>query len=216
MRAELADGIKNILFDFGNVLLDIDMTRSVAAFERLGLPPFRPEAMHPHNTGIFLQLELGLASEEQFVAALQATAPADRKPSARQLLDAWNALLLPYRWERFELLDRLRASGYGVFLLSNTNWPHRRHFIAQFNRENPAGRPFESYFDRVFYSDAMHLRKPDAGIYLEALRQAGIEPRDTLFIDDNLHNVEGALAVGLKGYHLAAPETVLDLFESAE
>lgn len=214
LNPSIATGIRNIIFDFGGVLLDIDIRRTVDAFHRLGLSDLKSAEIHPQNTGVFLQLELGDITEEQFVATLQSYNPASKPvPTTVQILDAWNALLLDYDWRRFELLDRLRESGYRVFLLSNTNLPHRQYFIGKFNQENPDGRTFESYFDRLFYSDAMHLRKPDPKIYLTALREAGIEAGDALFIDDNKPNTDAAAELGIKTVHLVPPATVLDLFE---
>lgn len=209
-----ATDIQNLIFDFGGVLLDIDIQRTIQAFQRLGLTGLRNEEIHPHNSGIFLELELGQMSTATFVERLQQCVPfGQQRPSAEELLAAWNALLLDYDWRRFELLDNLRQSGYRLFLLSNTNLPHRECFVERFNRENPVGRPFESYFETCFYSDAMHLRKPDEAIYRAVLEQTGIDPVHTLFIDDNRPNTEGAERVGIQTVHLASPLTVLDLFE---
>lgn len=214
IKPAIATGVRNIIFDFGGVLLDIDIRLTINAFGAFGLNALKADEIHPHNAGVFLQLELGNITEEQFIRTLQSYVPAGRPvPDREQLLGVWNALLLPYDWRRFELLDRLRESGYGIFLLSNTNLPHRQYFIDRFNRENPAGRTFESYFDRCFYSDAMHLRKPEPEIYLAALREAGIRAGETLFIDDNKPNTDAAAKLGIQAFHLAAPSTVFDIFE---
>lgn len=214
IKPAIATGIRNIIFDFGGVLLDIDIRLTIDAFRELGLTGMKSDEIHPQNAGIFLQLELGEITEEQFIRTLQGYVPAGKPvPTRGQVLDAWNALLLPYDWRRFELLDRLRESGYKVFLLSNTNLPHRQYFIDRFNRKNPAGRTFESYFDRCFYSDIMHLRKPEPEIYLTALREAGIQARETLFIDDNKPNTDAAQKLGIHTFHLASPATVFDIFE---
>lgn len=214
LKPAIATGIRNIIFDFGGVLLDINIQLTINAFRAMGLTGMRSDEIHPKNAGVFLQLELGDITEEQFIRSLQSYVPAGHPvPNPEQILHAWNALLLPYDWRRFELLDRLRESGYRIFLLSNTNLPHRQYFIDRFNRENPAGRDFESYFDRCFYSDAMHLRKPEPEIYLAALREAGIQAGETLFIDDNKPNTDAAAKLGIRTFHLAAPATVLDIFE---
>lgn len=206
--------IRNILFDLGGVLLDIDIPLTINAFRKLGLTGLKSDEIHPQNAGAFLQLELGNITEEQFIQTLQSYVSAGIPiPTPEQLLDAWNALLLPYDWQRFELLDRLRKSGYKLFLLSNTNLPHRQYFTQKFDRENPAGRTFESYFDQCFYSDAMHLRKPAPEIYLTTLREAGIQASETLFIDDNQSNTDAAAKLGIHTFHLAPPATVFDILE---
>lgn len=219
LKPSLSNDIKNIIFDFGNVLLDIDISITTRAFSRMGLKGLRSSDIHPHNAGVFLDLELGNITTDQFVAELQAYAPEGAAvPTRDQILAAWNALLLPYDFRRFEMLDSLRESGYNVYLLSNTNLPHREYFVAKFDRENPANaiaplRPFESYFDHCFYSDAMHLRKPDPKIYTTTLEYGNMVPSQTLFIDDNKHNTEAASRLGINTYHLANGKSVLDLFE---
>lgn len=214
LKPVFATDIRNLIFDFGGVLLDIDIQRTIVAFQKLGLTGLHHGEMRTYDRGIFLELELGQLTTEEFVARLQQCVPVGQpKPSAEALLAAWNALLLDYDWRRFALLDSLRLSGYRLFLLSNTNRPHRECFVERFNRENPAGRTFESYFEDCFYSDAMHLRKPDEAIYRAVLEQAGLGPGQTLFIDDNRPNTEGAERVGIRTVHLASPLAVLDLFE---
>lgn len=202
--------IKNIIFDFGNVIIDIDVNLTVRAFEQLGLYKLNEQDIHPLNTGIFLDLELGHITNEKFIEELKGFA-VNSNLSDMALYYAWNMLLLPYDFKRFELIDKLRDK-YNVYLLSNTNLPHREYFIQKFNAENPANRTFESYFDKCFYSDAMHLRKPDTAIYAQVLSEAGIEAHTTLFVDDNAPNILGARQAGLEAYHLVKPETIFDLF----
>lgn len=201
--------IKDIVFDFGGVLLDIDINLTLEAFRKLDITGVKGADIHPMNSGLFLDLELGLISTAEFVDGIRKCSK-DADLSDQQILEAWNALLLDYDIRRFELLEKLREN-YGVYLLSNTNLPHRENFIAKF--ESETGRNLEAYFDKVFYSDVMHMRKPDVEIYQSLLDQTGLDPRTTLFIDDNAHNLVGANEVGIHTYHLAKPETVLDLFE---
>lgn len=213
LRPGIADGIRNIIFDFGGVLLDLDISRTIDAFARLNLNKLDPKQIHPYNHGLFLDFEIGEISPGEFIARLKDYIP-ETRPTDEQIVGAWNAMLLDYDWRRFELLDELRASGYGVFLLSNTNVLHREFFIEKFNRENPEQREFENYFDRCFYSDTMGMRKPDGIIYQTALKEAGIDAARTLFIDDTAVNTDAARETGIQAHHLSSPSTVLDLFES--
>lgn len=214
LKPDIATGIRNIVFDLGGVLLDIDPRLSIEAFRELGVTGFTISDICRDNRDVFLEVELGRISEDEFIDALQGLVPEGiPRPTPEALRDAWNALLLPYDWRRFSLLDRLRESGYRLFLLSNTNLPHRRCFVDRFEREHPGGRRFESYFDRCFYSDALHLRKPDPAIYRHLLREAELRPEETLFIDDNRTNTDSAAALGIQTLHLAAPRTVFNLFE---
>lgn len=206
--------IKNIIFDYGNVLLDIDINLTVKALQQLGLVTFNPEHIHPNNTDVFLELELGNISTEKFIERLKSFADG-KQLSDIEVYYAWNMLLKPFDFRRFELLAKLRQN-YNIYLLSNTNLPHREYLAQKFYAENPANRDFESYFDACFYSDAMHLRKPNIEIYQQVLQQAGIKAEQTLFIDDNAPNLDGAKLVGINTYHLVAPESVLDLFSESK
>lgn len=203
--------VDNLIFDLGNVLLDVNIQTTIAEFQSLGITGFDPATISPHNQGLFLDQELGHVTREQFIAGIQSFVQGDRMPSQDEILAAWNRMLQPYDFRRFELIDRLK-SDYRIFLLSNTNEEHHIYFEEVFARENPEGRSFESYFEQIFYSDLMHLRKPDPEIYRQTIIQAGIDPSRTLFIDDNAANIASAREVGLQTYLLLKPETVLDLF----
>lgn len=218
VKPTIATAIRNVIFDLGGVLLDIDVRKTIEAFTRLNLVGFKARELHPDNNGIFLQLETGAITQEQFITTLQSYAkprPGEPVPTPQQILDAWNALLLEVDWSRFELLDELRQSGYRVFLLSNTNRPHREQFMTTFRSGNPTGREFEDYFDGCYYSDVMRLRKPDPAIYRAVLSDAGLTAAETLFIDDNQPNTDAAARVGIQVYHLRSPKTIFDLFEPA-
>lgn len=203
--------VRNIIFDLGNVLLDIDISLTIEALKKLGLTNFKESEIHPHNAGIFLELELGKITNQEFYDKIKGYATGV-VPSDEQIKQAWNALLLPFDYERFELLDKLRKN-YKIFLLSNTNLPHRECMFVNFKENNPAGKDFESYFDACFYSDAMHLRKPNIRIYQTLLQETGIRAEETLFIDDNAPNLPTAEELGIKTHHLVKGESVFDLFE---
>lgn len=205
--------VENIVFDFGKVLLDIDLNRTINAFEALGLECVDPSSIHPHNSGVFLQLELGEISRSEFCDALRMTSKSAAVISDEQIFEAWNATLLEYDFARFELILKLRASGYKVYLLSNTNEPHHACFEDTFNRENPFGMTFKGMFDGVFYSDEMKMRKPNSVIYEEVARLANLNVERTIFVDDNAPNLVAPAALGWNVYHLTGGETVLDLFQ---
>jgi len=127
--------IKNIIFDLGNVLLDIDYNKTIHAFEQLGFQNFKasysPEKMGP----VFEDIETGKISEEELYAVIQSVS---KTPvSSHQIRDAWNALLLDFRVESLEYLKKLPAK-YTIYLLSNTNSIH----LTAFNKITP--RPMQS------------------------------------------------------------------------
>lgn len=203
--------VDTIIFDLGGVLLDIDISLTISAFEQLGISGLAKEDIHPHQKDFFLALELGTISNSQFIEKLKATYPGAASISDKTLWEAWNALLLDFDMKRFELLDSLRQQ-YRIYLLSNTNLPHRIHYLAGFLKQSK-GREFGSYFHKCFYSDEMKLRKPDIAIYQQVIRETGLTPSRALFIDDNSCNFEGAIAAGLNCHHLTAGQTIEELFQ---
>lgn len=206
--------IDTIIFDYGNVLIDIDISLTINAFKQLGLDKFDPAQIHPNNAGVFLELEMGKISTEKFVETIKLIASEDNRHqiSSQMVLDAWNELLLPFDFKRFEMLEKLRPN-YRIMLLSNTNKPHHDFLEVKFAKENPARKPFGHYFDHIFYSDELQLRKPEAKIYSKVAKIAQLTPETTLFIDDNAPNLDEPRKMGWQTHHLKAPQTVLDLFE---
>lgn len=205
--------VENVVFDFGNVLLDIDLNKTIDAFVKLGVNKIDPAKVHPHNSGAFLLLEKGQISTEQFCDAIREMSNNATQIDNQQILDAWNEMLLPYDYGRFEMVKMLIKSGFKVFLLSNTNKPHHDFFEAVFNAENPWGETFKDQFDDVFYSDEMGMRKPDVEIYEAVQSSLTLDPRKTIFIDDNAPNLDAPKALDWHVFHLAVPTKVDSLFE---
>ncbi|MFI3294559.1 MAG: HAD family phosphatase [Rikenellaceae bacterium] len=204
---------EHLIFDFGGVLLDIDIHVTIEAFEKLGIEIPDKREIHPNNSGIFLAMELGEITPEEFINTLISYAKSESKPTYDQVEAAWNALLLPFNWSNFELLDELRCKGHKTHLLSNTNLIHHLYFEELFNKTNPWGRRFDSFFDSVHYSDVMKMRKPNLEIYERVAQLIGSpDPSQMLFIDDNAPNLDAPASLGWRTHHLKSPQTVHDLF----
>ncbi len=176
------------------------------------LPKLRlnPAVKSDGNRACFRDLELGLITQEEFAEAVRRTFPAVAAIPDEQLLEAWNAMLMPFDVQRVELLREL-GKRCPVYLLSNTNLPHRIRFRESFRER--FGGSFDELFVRCFYSDELHLRKPDPEIYRSVARQIGTPPGKLLFIDDNAANVSAARGEGWQACHLTGGITVTDLFE---
>jgi glucose-1-phosphatase len=196
----MKSNIKNIIFDLGNVIIDLDIDRTWFHLKHWLGDNFETvlKQIHPNND-IFIQFEIGEISEQQFFETLRATTEAPL--SVRQLKEAWNAMLLQIPAKRFEMLARLKER-YNVFLLSNTNETHvnwvdgylqtvYKFTIKDFD---------ERYFHKPYYSHLIHLRKPNTNIYEYVLADAQLKAEESLFIDDSFHNIEGAKKVGLQTY----------------
>ncbi|MGI9137482.1 MAG: HAD-IA family hydrolase [Sediminibacterium sp.] len=189
--------IKNIIFDLGNVLYDIDFVKMYKAFDELGISNFENHFTLNKSDQIFFDLEKGLIVAQEFCDgfnALYKTALTND-----QIIGAWNALLIGYRKES---IDWIKANNtlYTTFLYSNTNQIHCDHFIPQFSRE--IGGNFENLFKTPYYSHKMGMRKPDPASFQFILDQEVLRADETLFIDDNEPNILAAASIGLEVLYL--------------
>ncbi len=190
--------VKNIIFDLGNVIIDLDIDRTWLSLKHWLGDDFETKLkdVSPDND-IFIQFEIGKISEEAFFETLRELI--DAPLSIKVLKEAWNAMLLQIPPQRFDMLSQLKEL-YNVFLLSNTNKTHV-DWVDGYLRTvyNFTIQDFdERYFHKPYYSHLIHLRKPDTDIYEYVLKDAQLNADETLFIDDNAHNIEGAKKVGLQ------------------
>ncbi len=199
--------VKNIIFDLGNVLLDIDYSKTITAFEELGFKNFKTD-FAPQAMGIlFQQIETGKIEEEVFYQAIKAQS--EIPVTTEQIKNAWNALLLNFRTESLSFLEKISLQ-YKLYLFSNTNSIHLVKFEEIFTRDT--GKPsLDAYFTKAYYSNIIGYRKPDAAAYSFVLNDAGIIAGETLFIDDLEINTEGAKALGIQTHLLLPNERVQQL-----
>lgn len=198
--------IKNIIFDLGGVLLNIDFEKTQNAFADLGVTNFIDLYTQFHSTPLFVDYETGKINDEKFIEGIRSNAGIPL--SDEEVTTAWNALLLDFPIERLKLLEKLKTK-YRLFLLSNTNALH--HVVFQKTVGELSGKPFDDYFEKAYYSHSMGMRKPGVEIYEWVLKQNNLVAQETLFIDDTLVNVEGAKKAGLQAIHLQSPMTILEL-----
>ena len=204
--------IKNIIFDFGGVLLDIDINKTIQAFEKLGIKGLSTSDIYPNPKSCFVALEMGTMSTREFFDYILENYPTDKPVSQKDLYEAWAALLLPYKEENVEMIKKLKSENYNIYLLSNTNYPHRIRFLNNFTRQ--FGYDMESLFDKCYYSDDLGMRKPDSQIYKHVIEDAGLDPLETMFIDDTESNTNAAEVYGIQTHflNLKQGERVVDLF----
>lgn len=193
--------IKNLLFDLGGVIMDIEKERCVAAFEELGLRDARSYFGDFSQQGPFMRLEQGTISPDEFHAALRTGLP--EGVSNEDIDRAFCKFLIGIPAHRLDELRRLRRS-YRVYMLSNTNpimWKSK--IRDDFGQQ---GLTREDYFDGIVTSFEAKALKPDRAIFDYACRKLGIRPEETLFIDDSQANLDAAAALGFRTA-LAAPHT---------
>jgi glucose-1-phosphatase len=190
--------LKNIIFDLGNVLIDIDFPRSEKELVLLLGDDALENLEKMGQKNLFLDFETGKISEKNFVEILKKTSP--NIVSDQQIIDAWNAMLIGFKPERFEMLRRL-ASKYTLYVLSNTNSTHI-DWVRKDLKKNYEIEAYETtFFTKVYYSHEIHLRKPDVEIYEFVLADAQLDASETLFIDDNFDNIESAKKANLQTIH---------------
>ena len=185
--------IKNIILDFGDVLINLDKpatAREMAAFEF--------EKITPELDTLFKDYEKGFVESEAF---LEHTGKLFPKASRQNLIDAWNAILLDFPEYRLTYLEALAASKqYRLFLLSNTNDIHIEHEKEHMGKDR--FNRFKNCFEVFYLSYEMGMRKPDSEIFEFVLDQNQLKPEETLFVDDTRENTDTAASLGIKTWHL--------------
>lgn len=186
--------IRNIVFDFGGVIFDLDYDGAVAAFKRMGLADADQRLDRYHQRGVFELLESGRIGVDEF--AVELSRLCNRKLTYAELQEAWLGYVGgKVDEQKLAFIDDLNARGYRTFLLSNTNpfvqaWAESPAFSA-------SGRPLGSYLEKCYTSFEVGIMKPDAGIFQHMLNDAGLKPEETIFLDDSTANIAAAEALGI-------------------
>ncbi len=198
----------NIIFDFGGVVCNIDISITEKAFVDLGIRQFDKEYSVTERDNFFGSFESGKITPDQFRETLKHYF--DRPVTGQQIDDAWNALLQDIPVSRIGLLRKL-AKQYRLFLLSNTNEIHYTKYLKEL-QEVYGVSGFEDLFEKAYFSHQIGFRKPFREVFDFVVGDAGLIRSETLFIDDSIQHVEGAKKTGLLAYHLREGESITDLF----
>ena len=198
--------IKNIIFDLGGVIMNIDFKKTEQAFADLGFADFSKYMTQYHITPFFEDYEKGNIDTAAFISGVQQLT--SQPLSGDQIVHAWNALLLDFPLERIALLEQLKHR-YRIFLLSNTNALHYEAFRQNLNVLT--GKRLEDIFEKAYFSHTVNLRKPDVAIYQLVLEENDLDPAETLFVDDTASNFSGAEQAGIQVFHLQPPMTITDV-----
>ena len=188
----ILEGIKNIIFDLGEVLVGIDEQRCMAAFDRLGAHRISDYVRHHRTEDMFMDVEIGRSTQEQFCDEIRRVAGISATDS--DIVDAWNQLLTDIPNSKKQKILQLHEH-HRVFLLSNTidlHWQYCKEKLFPMNHYG-----VEDYFEKTFLSQEMHMKKPDDVIFQQVIKDAAIDPHATLFIDDLEVNCEAAERNGI-------------------
>ena len=207
----MATPIKNIIFDLGGVLINLNYQLTRKAFEDLGVGDFDAFYTQHAANPLFENLEVGAIEPEAFYEALWEATGLTLTNS--QIETAWNAMLLDFPEERLLWLSQIKNK-YNIYLFSNTNAIHYNAFINIYRKVAPQldlDLRFEHFFKTAYYSHTLGQRKPEVAAFEAVIQDANLDPAQTLFIDDTLLNIEGAQKAGLQTVFLSGGLTVLDL-----
>ena len=187
------NNVKNIIFDLGNVIINVDTELTVKAMKNLGFNNFQKSYTLFKQTDLFDRLEKGEITPNQLRNEL-------RKHMENQVSDeefdrAWGAMLLDFPKERIDLIKKL-GNKYNLYLLSNTNEIHYQQYIKDFKAAY--GFDFNSLFINAYYSHQVGFRKPDIQIYEHMIKNSKLIPEESVFIDDLKINIEEAKKTGLQ------------------
>ncbi|WP_202701052.1 HAD family phosphatase [Flavobacterium sp. UGB4466] len=195
--------IDTIIFDFGDIFINLDKQATISGLQKLGLKEWNAELDQ-----LNLLFETGDISPEDFLAGFKKQLP---NATTEQILEAWNAILADFPLYRLEFLQLL-SQKYRLFLLSNTDSIHIETF------ENKTGISFYSdfyqCFEKVYFSFEIGMRKPNAEVFQYLINKHELSPKRTLFVDDKKENTDSAAALGFHVWNLqVGQEDVVDLFD---
>ena len=185
--------IKNIIFDFGDIFINLDKEIIFREMQRYGNPSLTPELIVLSNA-----FEVGQISPDIFINGLQSYFP---KASTQEIVAIWNGMLLDFPDYRLEFIEKLAIeSEYHLILLSNTNALHIPE-VAKIMGDSKFQR-FKNSFEQFYLSHEIHLRKPNTDIYEFVLEKNGLDPAETFFVDDTFENTQSASKLGIKTWNL--------------
>jgi len=201
--------IKNLIFDLGGVLLNINPLLSLIELEKVSGIAQKELITKLTEAHLFEKFDTGSLTEGEFRSELCRILGKKEKDS--EIDRIWNALLLDFPFHRVELLQKLRKN-YSVYLLSNTNSIHFREYSSAFYESYKIN--FPDLFDTLFLSHEIGIHKPDAGIYTYVLQHADLNPSECVFFDDLLPNIEAAAALGIAGIQITPDKDVTEYFQN--
>lgn len=196
--------IKNIIFDFGDIFINLDKEIIFREIERFGGNP----VLSPEIQAINNNYEVGEISSEVFVSQLSEIYP---KASRQEIIAIWNGMLLDFPDYRLNFIEDLaKQNTHRLFLLSNTNALHIEHVEEKMGAEK--FKRFRNCFEQFYLSHEIHLRKPNADIYNFVLQENELKAEETFFIDDTKENTDAAEKLGISYWNLqVAKEDIVHL-----
>lgn len=190
--------IRNIIFDWGGVITNIDFNATIEAFNKLGVDKFEEHYCKSHQSILFQDFEVGKLSPDEFRESFRLTIHPGI--SDEKLDEAWFAMLKDTPVQNIELITNLK-SRYRIFLLSNTNEIHVDYYNEIFKKQFGLKTGLRDLFEKAYYSHEIGYRKPSLESFQYVINNAVLSPSETVFIDDSLQNIKAAEEVGINSLH---------------
>ncbi|OEK04049.1 HAD family hydrolase [Roseivirga misakiensis] len=200
--------VDNIIFDLGGVILNIDHDAPIRAFKQLGIPNFQALYSKATQSSLFTDLETGAISPSEFRDGLRSFLPIPLND--HKLDEAWNSIILDFPVKNIRLLEKLKSEKR-IFLLSNTNTIHLAVFTERL-KQHFGYNALDELLEKTYYSHEVGMRKPNKDIFQYVIKDSGVIPDRTLFIDDTIDHVITAKSCHLHTHHLKDNESIIELF----
>lgn len=202
-------GIRSLILDMGGVILDVDYKKIFSEFVKYDCNNMQSFFTQQTQIPLVDDFEKGLITPAMFRNKVRKLIGKDLENDV--LDNIWNSMVLGVRKEDVDLIKTLRKKYDKIFLFSNTNEIHVEYVKDMFF-EAMGYDIFEILFDKVYFSNEIHLRKPDKESFEFVVKDAGVDKETTMFIDDTAKNILGAEKVGLKTYLLDNNQTLTQIF----
>jgi len=199
--------IKTIIFDFGDVFINLD---KVGALQN-ALNLFKLDELPEDLIAINTLYEQGLISSEEFIEFYTDNFP---ELSKKDIIEAWNYILNDFPEERLTFLQKLKKENkFQLILLSNTNELH----IDWIKEHVSFYEDFKDCFDKFYLSHDINLRKPNTDIFEYVINENSLKAEECLLIDDTKDNTDTAASLGIHIWNIdETKENVIDLFSIKE
>ncbi|MCC6385437.1 MAG: HAD family phosphatase [Bacteroidia bacterium] len=190
--------VRNIILDFGGVIIDVDYLQAAESFRKLGISDFEVLYSRKSQASFFDDFETGKLSNRQFREHVRTLLTG--KVTDRQIDAAWNSMVFSIPRKRLDYLLDLKEQ-YKLFLLSNTNRIHIKDFTEKLERKF-GKHLLNRIFEKLYFSCSIGIRKPDPLIFQMVISENRLKPGETIFVDDSIQHIRGAREAGIKSYHL--------------
>lgn len=202
--------IKNVILDLGGVIINIDPMQTVEHLAAHGVSDIEAAFARLEEARVFERVELGEINEAEMAEEIRQLVP--EAPSKEIIRAAWDSLLLDIPAKRGAIVQRLAAK-YPLYLLSNTSPGHMAIIDGMVQRQF-GWKSLSEPFVRAFYSYEMGVRKPDGAIYAQMLEASGLNPEESVFLDDTLANLEKAREFKLQTRLVTPQKGLVEIAES--